>query len=86
MLYNAWQQRNGEWYYFRSWGGALNCGWSRIGIDWYWFDTDCTMAHDRWIRTGGNTYYVRSWGGRLYSQWAIIDGKRYYFRRDGTCA
>ncbi len=86
MLYNDWKQGDdGEWYYFRSWGGAYNNGWARIGIDWYWFDSDCTMRRGEWMEEGGNLYYLRDWGGMLYNDWKQRDnGEWYYFRSWGA--
>ena len=86
MLYNDWKQGDdGEWYYFRSWGGAYNNGWAKIGIDWYWFDSDCTMRRGEWMEEGGNLYYLRDWGGMLYNDWKQRDnGEWYYFRSWGA--
>ena len=75
MAHDQWMQENGEWYYLRNWGAALNCGWSKIDIDWYWFDSDCTMRRDDWMTVDGNLYYLRDWGGMLYNQWRQKDGE-----------
>ncbi len=71
MQYNNWYQNpaDGNWYYFRSWGGALNTGWNKIGIDWYYFNSDCTMKKDEYFWSGGELYYLRTWGGRMYNGW-----------------
>ena len=86
MLYDQWRQdpETTEWYYFRGWGAALNCGWAKIGIDWYWFDSDCTMRRNDWVEEGGNLYYVRDWGGMLYDAWQLRNGEWYYFRSWGA--
>ncbi len=51
MQYNNWYQNpsDGNWYYLRSWGGALNNGWNRLD-DWYYFDGDCTMKKDELVQ------------------------------------
>ena len=84
MLHDQWRQENGVWYYFRGWGAALNNGWSKIGNDWYWFNSDCKMASSQWLQQGENWYYLRDWGGRLHSGEFVIDGETYYFNADGV--
>ncbi len=84
MLHDQWRQENGVWYYFRGWGEALNNGWSKIGNDWYWFNSDCKMASSQWLQQGENWYYLRDWGGRLHSGEFVVDGETYYFNADGV--
>ena len=87
MLYNDWYQNpaDGNWYYFRSWGGALNTGWNKIGIDWYYFNSDCTMKKDELCWLNGNLYYFRTWGGRQYNAWHQdpATGSWYLFDSEG---
>ena len=87
MLYNDWYQNpaDGNWYYFRSWGGALNTGWNKIGIDWYYFNSDCTMKKDELCWLNGNLYYFRTWGGRQYNAWYQdpATGSWYLFDSEG---
>lgn len=82
---DGWKQVNGTWYFFRSWGGALNNGWNKLGIDYYWFHEDGSMASDEWLKDGGNLYYLRDWGGMIYDQWRQDPETTewYYFRNWG---
>ena len=86
MEYNQWytDSSTGEKYYFRSWGAALNNGWNQLGGKWYWFGSDCHMAHERWIQDGQDYFYVKSDGVMMSNEWYQENGKWYYFRSWGA--
>ena len=81
MLHDTWYTKDGNRYYLRDWGGALNTGWKQIGNDWYYFDKENCKAHANTFEKIDKDLYAFDADGRmLHDTWYTKDGNRYYLR------
>ena len=58
----GWKEINGNWYYFRSWGGMYKNTFFNYDNNTYYVDASGIMAVG-WKKINGYWYYFRSWGG-----------------------
>lgn len=78
----GWAVIDGQWYSFRSWGGART-GWYSYGGCWYYLYADGHMENSS-LTFNGKTYFFRSWGG-MYTNTVVSSGNfRCYVQEDGT--
>ena len=78
----GWAMIDGQWYSFRSWGGART-GWYFYDSCWYYLYVDGHMETSC-ATVNGTTYFFRSWGG-MYTNAVVPSGNaRYYVQADGT--
>ena len=78
----GWAVIDGQWYSFRSWGGART-GWYSYGGCWYYLYADGHMENSS-LTFNGKTYFFRSWGG-MYTNTVVSSGDfRCYVQEDGT--
>ena len=81
MLHDTWYTKDGNRYYLRGWGGALNTGWVQMDGNWYYFDQGTCAAYANTIRRIDNDVYGFDAEGRmLHDCWVESDGIHYYFR------
>lgn len=71
-----WKQDNTGWWY--SQGSFFDIGWSNIGGQWYYFDSNGYMKTG-WLNDGGKCYYLKSDGTMVHD--CTIDG--YYINSLG---
>ncbi|MBM6667657.1 Ig-like domain-containing protein [Lacrimispora saccharolytica] len=86
MIHDTWQSdANGNRYYFRNWGGALNTGWKVLDGAWYYFDRETCRAHADCVETiEGNVYAFDENGVMKHDVWVQDNGKLYYLRDWGA--
>lgn len=78
----GWAMIDGQWYSFRSWGGARK-GWYFYDNCWYYLYADGHMENTS-ATINGKTYFFRSWGG-MYANTVVSSGDaRYYVQADGS--
>ena len=78
----GWAMIDGQWYSFRSWGGARK-GWYFYDNCWYYLYADGHMENTS-ATVNGKTYFFRSWGG-MYANAVVSSGDaRYYVQADGS--
>ena len=77
---NGWQQRGGQWYYYR--GGSAVRYWQKISGKWYYFNTQGVMLTG-WLKAKGKWYYLRD-SGAMATGWVKVKGKWYYLNTDGA--
>lgn len=63
---SGFEQIDGIWYYFRSWGGMAQNTFLTHKNNIYHVDTDGKMTTG-WLLQDGTWYYFRSWGGMYRS-------------------
>ena len=82
MLHDTWYtDENGDRYYLRNWGGALNTGWMQLSGNWYYFDKETCVAHVKSLEKIDNDLYAFDETGKmLHDCWLEVDGVNYYFR------
>ena len=59
-------------------------GWVQKGNDWYYFNSDGTMATG-WVKTNGKWYYTDA-GGKRVTGWVLVGEKWYYLDQNGIMA
>lgn len=62
---------NGKLYHFDS-NGYMITGWYKQADEWFYFNTDGTLASNKWI---DDTYYVKEDGSMATNEW--VDGSIY---------
>lgn len=80
----TWARIDNRWFYLIN--GAMQTGWLKLGIDWYYFNQDGSMKSDELCQIDGNLYYFRDWGAMQYNNWYQnpADGSWYYLRGWGA--
>lgn len=77
----GWAMIDGQWYSFRSWGGARK-GWYFYDNCWYYLYADGHMENTS-ATVNGKTYFFRSWGDMYSSTTVTIGGRQYTFDENG---
>ena len=81
MRHDTWVSSDGNLYYMRSWGGALNTGWMQLDGERYYFDKESCAAYANTIQKIDQDIYGFDENGRmLHDCWVDADGVHYYFR------
>lgn len=78
----GWNNINGIWYYFNSYG-VMQTGWINSGGQWYYLDQSGAMQTGV-IQVEGKIYLLGP-SGAMQTGSAVIGGKMYYFGADGVC-
>lgn len=84
---SGFEQIDGIWYYFRSWGGMAQNTFLTHKNNIYHVDTDGKMTTG-WLLQDGTWYYFRSWGGMYRSTFfkAPTGSALYYADENGKMA
>lgn len=79
---NGWQQKNGNWYYYKD--DAAKTGWIQDNNNWYYLDDSGKMKLN-WVQDKNKWFYLGS-DGKMRTGWIQDQGKWYYINSDGTMA
>lgn len=84
MVYNCWEEINGEWYHFNA-SGVMQTGWLKDKGNWYYLSASGKMVSSNWVKDKGNWYYFDKNGVMLSDKKKLIKGKIYKFDANGVC-
>jgi hypothetical protein len=79
---NGWQQKNGDWYYYKD--DAAQTSWIQDNNNWYFLDDSGKMKLN-WLQDKNKWFYLGS-DGKMRTGWIQDQGKWYYLNSDGTMA
>ena len=77
----GWNQKNDEWYYYKS-DGTMAIGWEQVGGTWYYFNNSGVMKTD-WLQLEDTWYYLKP-NGAMAVGWEQVGGTWYYFNNSGA--
>lgn len=79
---NGWQQKNGDWYYYKD--DVAQTGWIQDSDNWYYLD-DYGKMKLNWVQDKNKWFYLGS-DGKMRTGWIQDQSKWYYLKSDGTMA
>lgn len=79
---NGWQEKNGEWYYYKD--DVTQTGWAQDNNNWFYLDNSGRMKLN-WLQYKNKWYYLGS-DGKMRTGWIQDQDKWYYLNNDGTMA